>query len=266
MTAMATAGGLTELYGRYFEVVPARTPEQLERAYRLRFLVYCVENAFEDRADFPDGLERDRYDDHALHSLLIHRPTGAVAGTVRLILAAPADGRLDLPLERLVQPTPPFPPGVAEISRFAISKDFRRRHTDGLYPDELAGEARSPQGESDARLIPTMALGLMRAIVQMSAEAGATHWCAVMMPSLLRLLSRLGIRFHPIGRLIEYRGKRQPCHRDADELLRQILAECPEIWEFLTDGGRVYPRRPGSALPARVGIVPVHGWSPAPIR
>jgi N-acyl amino acid synthase of PEP-CTERM/exosortase system len=257
---MATAANLTDLYGHYFEVVPARTPEQLKQAYRLRFLVYCVENTFEDRTEFPDGLERDHYDDHALHSLLIHRPTGAVAGTVRLILAAPSEGRLDLPLERLVQPTPAFPPGIAEISRFAISKDFRRRQTDGLYPDELAGEASAPPAESDARLIPTMALGLMRAIVQMTAEAGASHWCAVMMPALLRLLSRFGIHFHPIGRLIQYRGKRQPCHRDADELLQQIRAECPEIWEFLTDGGNVYPRRQAPYPPARPGPAAVSPW------
>ena len=41
---------LIDLYHRYFEIIPALTTEQLMTAFRLRYEVYCVENAFEDPA------------------------------------------------------------------------------------------------------------------------------------------------------------------------------------------------------------------------
>ena len=34
----------------------------------------------------------------------------------------------------------------------------------------------------------------------MSVREGMTHWAAVMEPALLRLLTRLGIHFNPLGR------------------------------------------------------------------
>jgi N-acyl amino acid synthase of PEP-CTERM/exosortase system len=85
-----------------------------------------------------------------------------------------------------------------------------------------------------------MALGLMREIARMSSERGITHWCAVMMPALLRLLARLGIHFHAAGPPVQYHGKRQPCYREGVELLEQVRAEQPAIWAFLTDNGRLF--------------------------
>jgi N-acyl amino acid synthase of PEP-CTERM/exosortase system len=73
-------------YGRYFDIVPAATPDLLERAYRMRYQVYCVEHAFLDPADHPGGLETDASDARAVHSLLVHRASGATCGAVRLIL------------------------------------------------------------------------------------------------------------------------------------------------------------------------------------
>ena len=82
----ADAASLFSMYAKWFDVVPATTPEQLAEAYRLRYQVYCVENTFEQAGQHTDGQEVDEFDNHSVHSLLIHRPTGMVAGTVRLIL------------------------------------------------------------------------------------------------------------------------------------------------------------------------------------
>lgn len=240
---------LTEVYGRFFEARPATTPADLEQAYRLRFQVYCVENGFEDPARYPEGLEHDRFDKRALHTILVHRPSGLVAGTVRIILPARGPSGLDLPLEHLLGRPLGLPRSTAEISRFAISKDFRRRQVDGLYPDELAQPALPREAES--RVIPSMALGLMQATFRMSDEAGITHWCALMMPALLRMLARLGIHFDDLGPPIDHRGRRQPCHRDPAAVLAQVRRERPEVWELLSDGGRLYAAQEAGGHPAR---------------
>src|SRR5690606_27668837 len=87
--AAADPPPLADIYERWFESALADTPEQRSQAFRLRYQVYCVENPFEDPAEHPDGEERDAYDAHSAHALLVHRPSGAVAGTVRLVLARP---------------------------------------------------------------------------------------------------------------------------------------------------------------------------------
>ena len=77
---------LLDVYHSYFDCLSADSSELLEEAFKLRYQVYCVENAYEDPAENPNGLEVDEYDYHSVHSVLIHRPTGLVAGTVRMIL------------------------------------------------------------------------------------------------------------------------------------------------------------------------------------
>ena len=94
-----------------------------------------MENPFENPAEHLDGLERDAYDSHAVHSLLIHRPSATVAGAVRLVL--PLEGKR-LPITHacaspLLDDTKLLPrETTAEISRFAVSKQFRRRATDRI--------------------------------------------------------------------------------------------------------------------------------------
>jgi N-acyl amino acid synthase of PEP-CTERM/exosortase system len=90
----------------------------------------------------------------------------------------------------------------------------------------------------------------------MSAREGITHWAAVMEPALLRLLTRLGIHFNPLGRLVDHHGRRQPCWADLDVLLRRVYAERPDVWDVITDGGRLWPltlAHPVAARRARVG-------------
>jgi N-acyl amino acid synthase of PEP-CTERM/exosortase system len=56
-----------------------------------------------------------------------------------------------------------------------------------------------------------------------------------MEPALLRLLSRFGIYFTPIGPLVEYHRMRQPCHANAATLLQRVREENFDLWEFLID-------------------------------
>ncbi len=126
---------------------------------------------------------------------------------------------------------------TAEISRFAVSKTFRRRANE---EQTLIGGI-SDVSADPRRRIPNASLGLMQAIVAMAAKAGVTHLCAVMEPVLLRMLRRLGIHFLDIGPLVDYHGRRQPCYSDLDVLLARIWLEQPEVWELITQDGSLWP-------------------------
>jgi N-acyl amino acid synthase of PEP-CTERM/exosortase system len=220
-------------FNTYFQVMTALSEEELQQAFRIRYQVYCVENPFENAADHPDGLERDEFDSHSVHSLLIHRPSGHAMGTTRLIL--PVQDALErsfaiqhvgdypqlklLPLHRM-----------AEVSRFSISKQFRRRESDTLYEGLDTQRGRRS-------IAPLMSLGLIQSLVRMSAEHGITHWCATMEPTLLRLLEAMGIRFESLGPLVQYHGVRQPCYCEVESMLRRVKREKRPLWEVLTDGG-----------------------------
>ena len=137
----------------YFDLLRAETPETLREVFRLRYRVYCLERRFENPADHPNGQETDQFDRRSLHSLLVYQRTGAMTGTVRLVLPelggaadhiphSPGTVRLIMPIdgadpalpiqqvcsELAVWPQDLLPAATtAEISRFAVSKDFRRR-------------------------------------------------------------------------------------------------------------------------------------------
>lgn len=245
--------GLAAAYDRHFSVHSCDEPELLEKAHRLRYQVYCVENPFESPTDNPDGLERDAYDAHAVHSLLSHRATGQLVGAVRLILPLPDDLNRSFPIQSVCRDERIFDPRVfpaaraAEVSRFCVSKEFRRRLGEHRYADIGEAEARARAAE-ERRLMPYVTLGLIRGLVRMSAEHGVRHWCIVVEPSLLRLLKALGFVFEPLGPLVEHHGVRQPCHSDLIRLLEGVRRMRPEVWEVVTDGGQLWralfePRR-----------------------
>lgn len=235
-----------ELYRQYFEtiVVGDNDQELLDQVYRLRYQVYCVENPFEDPADNSDGKERDPFDDRAVHCLLLHKRSRAWAGAVRLILSNKDDPDHSFALQGvcgdpMIADRNRFPVmRMAEVSRFCISKEFRKRQGDWLYP-----ASNEPNDFADERrVIPNMTLGLIEGLVQMSLDNGVFYWCAVMERPLLRLLSRLGIHFENIGTQVEYHGRRQPCFLKLDTMLQQVREERPDVWEILTDGGRHWDR------------------------
>ncbi len=249
------AENLLEIFNCWFQVVPANTEERLEQAHRLRYQVYCVENPFEDPADNLGGLERDEFDDRALHSLLIHRPTGEVAGAVRLVLPRPGPNGPDLPISRVCDPAllagPEMFPAetTAEISRFAIAKSFRRRREDGLYPN-LAIPFPDVRMAEERRVLSHMTLGLLKGVMEMSARHGITHWAAVLEPALLRLLSRLGLHLNRIGPIVHYHGRRQSALADIRQLAKRTLLERPDVWNLCTDYGRLVARLEENTRPA----------------
>lgn len=248
---------LIDIFYDYFEVIPANTPELLEAAYHLRYQVFCVETGFEDINQFPAKVEMDEFDKYSIHSLLKHQSTGHFAGTVRLILPQP-DTEKCFPVHRITHhplffDKKEFPPDkVAEVSRFAISKEFRKRRGeldspsaaseyDETSPDERRVISHITSGLEERRVIPHITLGLIAGLVRMSAENGIQHWFCVVERPLLRLLSRYGLYLVPCGSIVEYHGKRQPCYAHLDQFLETARKERPDVWELLTLEGKICP-------------------------
>lgn len=249
---------LCELFYRYFDVLVAMEPEDIDEVFRLRYQVYCVEHDYEDASQFKDGKEIDAYDRRSVFSLVRHLQSGITAATVRLVLPDPDHPENLFPIEencasslainaRLFSRVPRN--GIAEISRFAVSKEFKRRAGEASHPAGIGPSPDSylPENMEGKRVIPHLILGLFAAIVRMSAQNNITHWYAVMDRSLLRLLKRFGIHFMPIGSVIDYHGLRQPCFGCIDTVLEGIWKERHGIWRLITDDGRVWPAPQGLA-------------------
>jgi N-acyl-L-homoserine lactone synthetase len=211
-----------------FEAVPADSDALRHEAYRVRHQVYCVENDFLGGIN---GLEMDEYDAHARHTVLRHRRSGDVVGTVRLVLPRADRPEMSFPIQRLCAPElmaalPLLRTG--ETSRFAIS-----RHRLGATRTALHA----------------LRLLLMQGVVRMSVEAGHTHMLAVLDRRLIRLHRMTAINPRELGPLVEYHGLRQPAYIRIATMLKEVLAARPEVWEVMTDGGR-YAETP--SLPANV--------------
>jgi N-acyl amino acid synthase of PEP-CTERM/exosortase system len=233
---------LIRRFNRYFEVVSANTPELRQQAHAIRYHVYCLETGFENPGQNPGGVEKDTYDSHSVHGLIIHRRSRMAVGTTRLVL--PLADNLEnsfavqsVTKEPAAKASTLFPLATtAEISRFCISRQFRRRVNDTLY-DQPGTEPTVPDDPAERRNGPLMRLGLMQAIVRMSMEHGMTHWCAVMEPTLLRMIEAMGIRFNRLGPPVEYHGLRQPCWASIEQVLNRLKRERPDFWDVYTCSG-----------------------------
>ncbi|MEO6082090.1 MAG: PEP-CTERM/exosortase system-associated acyltransferase [Umezawaea sp.] len=187
---------LARAFDGEFEVVVADTPELRDASFALRHEVYCREFGFE--AVRADGLERDAYDERARHYLLGHKPTGAWAGSVRVVFAEDTDGEIGLPFEaagvRLHNPAPidltTLPrASIGEISRLAVAAPFRRgRHE------------------------PSALLGTALIAVAATAHSGLGSAVCMMKPQLEQQLNTYGIRFTRLSGIVHHRGDRALFH------------------------------------------------------
>jgi N-acyl amino acid synthase of PEP-CTERM/exosortase system len=171
---------------------------------------------------------------------LRHRPTGSIAGAVRLILSDPVDPATPFPLEanysRQFGHQAPGMDGVprqriGEISRLLVARQFGSGQPGGAAPGNTAPTA----------VFPHPILGLLRAVTMMSAMNGVTHLYAMMEPQLNRLLRIFRLSFEPIGSVMECHGPRQPHMGALWQVLARTQRERPRAWEVVTDCGAIRP-------------------------
>ncbi len=210
--------------------------------HRLRYLVYCEKLGYEDPGKFPDGEERDHYDEHAVQFVAYDGRRNDWAGTLRLVPPGPAG----LPLTSLTDLKSSVTQlvkqqRVAEISRMCVTSE-PPAPTDGEHRSARSGPCR------DSALI---FFALIRASVDYAFGHGFDHLAFLTTRSLSRLLGRVGITDHPAGDGCHHRGLRYPRIADVALLYRNLI-EAPDGHPFAARLAR-QPYIPFSALPVQAG-------------
>jgi N-acyl-L-homoserine lactone synthetase len=154
---------------RPLTVERARRPEEVDACQRLRYRT-AVEMGWIGAEDFPDGRERDEYDDAAIH--LVCRERGEIVGCMRIVPPGP---HRPLPVERdfdlRVEPAG----GAVELGRVATTPELRG-----------AGALPFVAGLFAAGWLECRALGFETAVAAAS-------------PSLVSLYRAMGISIRELG-------------------------------------------------------------------
>ena len=262
---MEAKNTLVGLFNTFFEVLPVNTPERFQESYRLRYRVYCQEakDSVFDPGDYPEKLEYDLYDKRkrSVHSLLIHKPSGKIAGTVRIVLPIKGNSDARFPIEEFAGHS--FYPDneslkhlqrsqLGEISRLIIAPEFRMRRGESLNAQGLtrytdySTKDQSPSKSVQRRRFPHTILGLFVAIVRMSAENDLTCWYALMEPVCERLLQSFCIYFKQISPIVDFHGFRRSYLGNISDILGLVYRMDPEIWDLLTNNGVFFSHSTGS--------------------
>lgn len=197
----------------FYQAKLPQTTAEFNDTFRLRHQVYCEELCYEPLR--PDNLERDQFDQRAIHCAITENNSGKLAGTVRLITSASVDELL--PVEKyfagrftnpLLAPSN-FPrQHICEISRLAVPKELRRSQ----LIDTAGSLTGLPALQGQCCRLVSVALYLLATLMCVRDER---HHAYVMIePSLARILKRVGIHFIQIGDAIEFNGCRAPYYVD----------------------------------------------------
>lgn len=245
---------VSTIFNSVFNVELASSPEAINEVFEVRYQVYCIDRPFEDPNCFANKREHDAYDPRSAHALIRHRMTRDSVATVRLVMAGDSPEQADFPMEapcihRMDQYAQNAFAGarreqIAEISRMAVSREFRRRLNENQSASGASDFVCYSDSENGKRAMPYISLGLFAAILQMSVRHGITHWMAVMEPALLRVLKRFGVEFDHVGPVMEYHGRRRPAFTEAASLVEGIRKRRPDVWSLVTDSGRYLPAKP----------------------
>ena len=215
----------------YFKV-PQGDP-LLNEIYRLRYKVYVEEWGFERIEDHSGGIEMDAYDEHSVHFAVKRKGEDQIIGTIRMI----ANSGKGFPIEkhcRIEADLSAYDRNrFGEISRLAVSKDYRKRSTDSVYFDGkiVEGNAIDNMFSGNRKIGNDIVLGLYKCIYQESLRRGNQCILAVMAKGLYLLLKRVGILFEPIGPAQNYHGLRVPYLGKIDTMLQELVKRNPILYQ-----------------------------------
>ncbi len=225
----------------------------LKEIYRLRYKVYVEECGFERPENHPAGIEIDKFDKNSVH-FATKNENENIIGTVRLILNSPIGFPIEKRCKLNINKDDLPRNHLAEISRLAISKQYRRRGEDKFIygPEEErreiidTGDTKQYQRRAEdkyrsgelyeRRREPDLVLSLYKAIYHESKRRNITHWYAVMTKGLYILLKRFGIDFEPIGQPVDYHGIRTPYLGDIKKIEHEVSIKNPKLYEEFTRG------------------------------
>lgn len=227
-----------------------QTQKLMHAIHNLRYEVYCRERGFLPQEDYQERCEQDIYDGYSIHFAALH-DQDKVAGTLRLILPSPAgfpmfqhcrlhDDCTILPRHGSFAPWSNY----AEISRLAVSRQFREVQQDTIYGAILNKTGKQiattyclgeqPQTRNSPRT--AIIYKLYRCLYQQSKRQGITHWLAAMEPTLHTLLKRIGLHFTAVGPEVDYHGPVTPYVASITDLERRLKNYNPALLEQMTQG------------------------------
>lgn len=235
---------IVEAFNHYFEIILADSDELKQEVYKLRYQVYCVEKGF--LKGNAEGLEYDEYDEHSSHYLIRHRETDTYMATVRLILPIKKHPEVLFPMEAYnkIDNTNKLLKNmrrgnVAELSRFCVSKHFRRRaHEQNLIITNEIDDERPLREKVNS---PNITLALFACAIRMSFEHNIRYWYAIMEPASKKIAAALGIHFIEVGPAMSsehYYGLRVPYAIKVDDLLNDVAERNLDYWNMLTHYGQ----------------------------
>ena len=237
-------------FSKYFELVLAESPQLQDEVFRIRHQVYCEELGYEGVT--PDGRERDECDRHSKHLLLRTANTGVRVGCTRLILPDPDQPSFPLPFERacaatidrrLIDPATLPRDSIAEVSRLAVVRAFRRRKGEERSKD---GAAAIDYGTPQQPRFPYIQLGLYLGAIALAQRLGIKIIFFLTEPRLAGHFEKLGFTVQQIGGPIEHRGIRVPSMSRVDETvagLRFFMRPIYKVVARAIDSGIVHAGR-----------------------
>jgi N-acyl amino acid synthase of PEP-CTERM/exosortase system len=215
-------------------------PHLLSQSYRLRYDVYCLERKFLPAEHYPDGLESDEFDAHALHVGAVDG-FGELAGTSRAVKVS----EMGLPLFGHCTSFPHETefhrsnPRLLEVGRLVVGRGYRRRRNDvvcGANNASTSCPIRDPRLGERRRVGEDAFMTILNALYRATRRSGATHWLTAMEEPLRHQLAEQGFPFRAFGPETEYYGRVVPYQmalKDFDAAIRS--GRFPELDAFADD-------------------------------
>ena len=213
---MDKGGSVAKNFDKYFDIRLANTEALKKIVYKIRYDVYCAELGWEENC--PVDVEKDIYDEYSVYCLLEHKRTKKFAGCIRLITASKTNL---LPFEvnckaaidtGIIDPSKLNRFEIGEISRLAVSADYRKRKNDKIYSfsneNEEQVQISEHMQEEEWRYFPSIAIGLYLSSLAYADLLRLEYVFVMMEPKLSRHLRRCGIVFEKGGKQIDYHGLR----------------------------------------------------------
>jgi len=206
----------------------------LDRAFELRYQVYCVERRFLPSSHYPTGRETDEHDDDSAH-FGAYNAGNDLLGYVRLVQPTGGQFPFQQHCDTLLLDDERLPDAAecAEISRLMVSKDYRSGgRLDNLRrvdEDDVAptGDARRAH-ESTGIL-----LQLYRGMYGYSLNSGIRYLYAAMERSLARSLRRWNFGFTQISAETDYFGPVAVYMLDLRDLEARLMDSNPALLDWL---------------------------------
>lgn len=210
-------------FAQYLQPGIANTTEYRREVYALRHQVYCEELHFEEAK--PEQIETDEFDERSIHCCIRHLSSKNLAGTLRLITSNNPDEALPIKYfcnhaltHPELHPDRFLPRQICEISRLAVPAAFRKRQIDQFEGVATGAINESTFSTQELRFFPYLAVSLYLSAIAMTYKTRRFHVFVMMEPRLARSLNFVGIRFQPIGPVIDYHGRRAPFYINSRQI------------------------------------------------